>query len=148
MLQTSLTGKLKISAAMHSPEIFDILHPRDFNPNSKDFIAYKEEVNIEDLPSTLVQLCDYFYDIQTSGSMFSPIKWDANEDVNDIEAPVFVHQCKHCQTVYDREYGDSLNNIKPGTPFKDLPETYCCQMCDAPKSEFVEVDKKALIEFN
>ena len=131
-----------------SPEIFDILHTRDFNPNSKDFIAYKEEVNIEDLPSTLVQLCDYFYDIQTSGSMFSPIKWDANEDVNDIEAPVFVHQCKHCQTVYDREYGDSLNNIKPGTPFKDLPETYCCQMCDAPKSEFVEVDKKALIEFN
>ncbi|MEJ6980463.1 rubredoxin [Pedobacter sp. P351] len=145
--KTGLFGSVIIRKRLEDQEeIFDILHTRDFNPNSKDFVTYKEEVPLDNLPSTLVELCDYFYELQTNGNSLSAVNWDKNEDIKTEEAPVLVYQCTHCQTVYDPFYGDSLNNIPAGTPFKKLDENYCCQMCEAPKSDFIEVDKNSLVD--
>ncbi len=44
--------------------------------------------------------------------------------------------CKVCGYVYDPAQGDSGSDIKPGTPFEDLPDTWVCPICAAPKSEF------------
>ncbi|MBC8054014.1 MAG: rubredoxin [Sphingobacteriaceae bacterium] len=123
---------------------FEILHTRDFNPNSKDFIVYKASVSLEELPASLVELCDSFYEIQTNGNIFSAVETNFNEEVKFTEAPVLVHQCKHCQTVYDESFGDELSGIAAGTPFTHLPDDYTCQMCESPKEDFMTVDKNLL----
>ncbi len=46
------------------------------------------------------------------------------------------YRCTVCGYIYDPKEGDSTQNIKPGTPFKDLPDTWVCPVCGAPKSDF------------
>ena len=41
--------------------------------------------------------------------------------------------CQVCGNVYHPEQGDRFNNIPPGTAFDDLPDTWRCPMCGAPK---------------
>jgi rubredoxin len=125
---------------------FEILHTRDFNPNSKDFITYKTDVGFEELTATLIELCDYFYELQTNGTSFSEQETNVSEEIKTDEISYTVHQCKHCQTVYDEEYGDETNHIAPGTAFVDLPVEYCCQTCESPKADFLEVDRNALLQ--
>ena len=55
-----------------------------------------------------------------------------------------VYQCKNCLTVYDEQVGEPENGIDPGTPFKQLPNTFCCSVCDATKADFVAVKKEAI----
>ena len=124
---------------------FDILYTRDFNPNSKDFVIYEQNVNYEGLSASLIGLCDYFYDLQTDGDLFTtpePVEAEKEEQVT------YVHQCKNCFTVYDSIYGDAINNISPATTFDLLPETYCCPTCDSSKSDFIEVDKNTLAHYS
>ncbi|MHB8110111.1 MAG: rubredoxin [Syntrophorhabdaceae bacterium] len=44
--------------------------------------------------------------------------------------------CNVCGYVYDPVSGDPDNGIKPGTRFEDIPDTWVCPVCGAPKSEF------------
>jgi rubredoxin len=46
------------------------------------------------------------------------------------------YQCTVCGYVYDPAKGDPKNNITPGTDFNDIPDSWRCPLCDAPKSEF------------
>lgn len=46
--------------------------------------------------------------------------------------------CNYCMYVYDPEMGDLENDIKPNTPFEDLPEDWTCPLCGAEKSDFKE----------
>ena len=46
------------------------------------------------------------------------------------------YTCKVCGYVYDPTVGDSDGGIKPGTSFEELPDTWACPICSAPKSEF------------
>ena len=48
-------------------------------------------------------------------------------------------QCSICNYIYDPDKGDSDNGIAPGTPFEQLPDSWLCPECGAPKSEFKEV---------
>jgi len=52
-----------------------------------------------------------------------------------------IHQCRHCLTVYDDEAGETDNDIAPGTLFDELPDNYCCPLCDAPKNDFEQKEK-------
>jgi rubredoxin len=47
-------------------------------------------------------------------------------------------ECTICGYVYDPEKGDPENNIPAGTPFEQLPESWNCPVCGAPKSQFVK----------
>lgn len=44
--------------------------------------------------------------------------------------------CNVCGYVYDPAAGDPDNGIQPGTRFEDLPDTWVCPICGAPKTEF------------
>lgn len=44
--------------------------------------------------------------------------------------------CNACGYVYDPAEGDPEQGIPPGTAFEDLPESWVCPVCDAPKTEF------------
>jgi class 3 adenylate cyclase/rubredoxin len=50
--------------------------------------------------------------------------------------------CGICGWVYDPDKGDADNRIVPGTAFKDLPGTWCCNICGCGK-EFFESDDDA-----
>ncbi|MEM2995670.1 MAG: rubredoxin [Candidatus Bathyarchaeia archaeon] len=47
-------------------------------------------------------------------------------------------ECTICGYIYDPELGDPEHNIKPGTPFEDLPENWVCPLCGASKEQFVK----------
>jgi flavin reductase (DIM6/NTAB) family NADH-FMN oxidoreductase RutF/rubredoxin len=46
------------------------------------------------------------------------------------------YKCKVCGYIYDPAKGDPDGGIKPGTSFEELPDTWTCPICNAPKSEF------------
>ena len=37
--------------------------------------------------------------------------------------------CKICGYIYDQKRGEPQHGIKPGTAFRDLPESYACPVC-------------------
>jgi rubredoxin len=48
------------------------------------------------------------------------------------------YRCIVCGYIYDPAEGDPDGGIPPGTPFKDLPDNWCCPVCGVPKADFVE----------
>jgi flavin reductase (DIM6/NTAB) family NADH-FMN oxidoreductase RutF/rubredoxin len=49
------------------------------------------------------------------------------------------YSCSVCGYVYDPEQGDPSSGVKPGTPFEELPDSWVCPVCGAPKSSFERV---------
>jgi rubredoxin len=47
-------------------------------------------------------------------------------------------ECVVCGYIYDPEKGDPENNIPTGTAFEQLPESWTCPVCGAPKSQFIK----------
>lgn len=45
-------------------------------------------------------------------------------------------ECLRCGWIYDPAEGDPDSGIKPGTPFKDIPNSWKCPVCGASKSDF------------
>jgi len=50
------------------------------------------------------------------------------------------YECTVCGYIYDPEVGDPDGNIKPGTPFDEIPDDWVCPVCGASKSEFKKVE--------
>ncbi len=48
-------------------------------------------------------------------------------------------RCLICGWIYDPAVGDPDNGIPPGIPFEDLPETWVCPECGAPKDQFEKI---------
>jgi len=49
------------------------------------------------------------------------------------------YRCIVCGYIYDPAIGDPDNDIKVGTSFFALPDSWVCPECGAPKSEFEKV---------
>ena len=45
-------------------------------------------------------------------------------------------KCAACDYVYDPQKGDTENGVVAGTKFEDLPDTWVCPECGAPKNQF------------
>jgi flavin reductase (DIM6/NTAB) family NADH-FMN oxidoreductase RutF/rubredoxin len=52
------------------------------------------------------------------------------------ERTMASYKCLVCGYVYDPAEGDSMSDIPAGTAFEDLPDSWVCPVCGAPKSEF------------
>lgn len=129
--KTGLAGSVILK---RNGENYDVLHTRDFNPNSKDLVLYREQLAPDQLSSCLMALCDDFYGRQ-GASRAAEAEENNAELVQGIEDTAIIYQCKHCLGVYDEMYGDALNDIAPGTPFEALSD-YHCPTCEAPKTDF------------
>ncbi len=46
------------------------------------------------------------------------------------------YRCTVCGYIYDPQAGDPDSDIKPGTPFEELPEDWVCPVCGAGKDQF------------
>jgi rubredoxin len=124
---------------------FDILYTADFNPNSKEYILFRNTVDKEHLPVYLIALCKYFYEKESEGdllpgSSYASVPFDEKKD----RVKQMIYQCRHCLTVYDEEAGETDNDIAPGTLFEALPGTYCCPLCEAQKNDFERKEKDLL----
>ncbi|ALJ00231.1 rubredoxin [Rufibacter tibetensis] len=123
-------------------ELFEILHTRDFNPNSKDFISFRREVAKEELSKNLIALCDLYYEQQGNPEQFSGEAYNLvnQEALDSKDLPVYkVYQCQHCFTRYDEAFGEEANQIPKGTAFEAFT-AYECPTCGSPKEDFVEVE--------
>jgi flavin reductase (DIM6/NTAB) family NADH-FMN oxidoreductase RutF/rubredoxin len=49
------------------------------------------------------------------------------------------YRCTICDYVYDPSHGDPEANIKPGTPFEELPDSWVCPICGVGKDKFEKV---------
>jgi rubredoxin len=126
---------------------YDILYTRNFNPNSKDYVLFRKDIEKENLAVYLISLCKYFYELQNRENVIRMPLYNDEVIQSDevIQVKIRVFQCKNCLTIYDKEYGDSINGIKVGTEFEQLDNNYACPTCDAPKHDFVEIEKMPLL---
>jgi len=63
----------------------------------------------------------------------------ASEKDTGKESALQKYICGDCDYIYDPEKGDPTQNVAPGTAFDDLPDTWECPECGAPKSEFYPI---------
>ena len=47
-----------------------------------------------------------------------------------------MYQCSVCGFIYNPNYGDPTQGIKPGTAFEDLPDDWVCPVCGSSKDKF------------
>jgi rubredoxin len=120
---------------------YNIWYTENFNPNSFNKTLFAKNVKLNDLSSKLLYLCQLYY------KNLNEIK---PTTIKEAIAPktekkkILLHQCKHCFSIYDERYGDEVNGINPGILFKELPTNYLCPLCEAPKSDFVEIREEEL----
>jgi rubredoxin len=115
--------------------IFDILYAPSFSLHATEYQYYATNIAWNGLSSYLQSLCDIYY--KQLSEQKSTLQPKAEEKPQMIKV---VHQCKHCLSIYDAEYGDSKAKIPAGISFDFLPEDYCCPVCDSPKSDFSPIE--------
>ena len=127
-------------------ERFEVLHTREFNPNSKDYICFRKDVSRQELSASLIELCNLYYEMQSEPELMAgAVYLEEDAAAETEEQPTHqVYQCRNCFTIYDEEQGDALNHIAAGTPFEALA-IYNCPTCDAPKEDFVPAELEALL---
>lgn len=123
--------------------LFDILHTRDFNPNSKEYVVYKDAIPVNEAGQSLMELCDHFYSLLIDNGAVQVIEDVAAEEAGAEESADIVYQCKNCLSIYDKAYGDIYNDIAVDTDFEAIGN-YCCPICDSPKESFVPIEKRSL----
>jgi len=53
-----------------------------------------------------------------------------------------VYVCSVCDWVYNENKGEPNGDIKPGTKFEDIPDSWVCPVCGAGKEQFKQVVRK------
>ncbi|WP_100612712.1 rubredoxin [Confluentibacter lentus] len=117
---------------------YNLLYAKNFDPNTRDYVMHVQDVDKEELPKLLMELSKLYFE-----QLGTEKDHDTLKSVSKEKVELKVYQCKDCLTIYNETYGDITQNIKPNTPFKDLPESYECSLCEAPKSNF---EKKTLVK--
>ena len=46
------------------------------------------------------------------------------------------YKCETCGWEYNSQKGFPVFGVKPGTPFEEVPDDFCCPVCSAPKKRF------------
>ncbi|MEW7290561.1 rubredoxin [Aquimarina sp. 2304DJ70-9] len=114
---------------------YNVLYAKNFNPNTRQYIVYAQDIDQMDLPGLLLELTKTYFlnlgteeDDQTVGGL-------VEKETLEIE----VYQCRDCHTIYDASVGDVVNNIPEGIDFVELPDDYSCALCDASKNDFEKI---------
>ncbi|GAB3708705.1 hypothetical protein GCM10027592_44160 [Spirosoma flavus] len=113
---------------------YDIYFTENFNPNSRTYHLFEKGLFKLHVPNQLHRLCRKF-NARRATETSETIRLEPERTEPVLADVAIVHQCPHCFTVYDEQYGDERNSIAPGTPFNQLPANYTCPTCDAPKQE-------------
>ncbi len=119
--------------------VYDLYFTENFNPNNRTHILFEKGLFRIHLPVQLERLCRRFNNRRLLEDN-KKAKIETEEPKTTPSNHSSVHQCPSCFTIFDENYGDALQNIPPGIPFKNLPDTYTCPTCDNPKEEMREIE--------
>ncbi|WP_431125976.1 rubredoxin [Flagellimonas flava] len=110
---------------------YNVLHFKNFDPNTLTYVSYAQDVDKLELPGLLMELSKKYF-----GQLGS-----SRESSQDTERPTIneltVYQCSSCLTIYDEVMGDEKNGIAAGTSFEKLPDSFVCPVCESSKVNFV-----------
>ncbi len=120
-------------------DTFNVLYAKNFDPNSRQYQIYAQDVDRDNLSVLLLELTKAYFK-QLGSEVYDHHK----PGTLQLEEPVSIEvlQCQDCLTIYDPSVGDPERGIAAGTFFEDLPEDYTCSLCDADLSHFkpTEID--------
>ncbi|WP_201987523.1 rubredoxin [Hymenobacter rubidus] len=137
--QTGLFGSIIVRRQPgRASEQYEILHTRDFNPNSRDFVLFRQQVLRERLGWYLAELCHQYYaqlGNETGEEAATEQFAAAGKDVGTVPTAKLLPRCPRCFTVYDSAYGEAAQGIAPDTPWEALVN-YQCPTCEAPAADF------------
>jgi len=134
--QTKNPHKLK------SLDRYNIFYKKNFNPNERENVLFRENVEKEHLGIYLASLCKFFY--ERDSKEFYEVVSEPLE--NDVPQKRMVHQCKNCLTIYAPLLGDEEQNVSAGKNFDELPSSYHCPLCETLKEDFIEMEEAALFK--
>ena len=123
---------------------YDIYYTQNFNPNSSQYILFREAVKKEHLDTYLLSVCKYYYEMQSQETEEAEISYPSPAEETTAQAKEMVYQCSQCLSVYDEATGDEPAGVPAGTLFEALPASYGCPLCEAPKKDFTAVDKSLI----
>jgi flavin reductase (DIM6/NTAB) family NADH-FMN oxidoreductase RutF/rubredoxin len=63
------------------------------------------------------------------------------KEKKEVASKMPKYRCTVCGYVYDPELGDPDGDIRPGTPFEEIPDTWVCPVCGASKDQFEKVEE-------
>jgi flavin reductase (DIM6/NTAB) family NADH-FMN oxidoreductase RutF/rubredoxin len=63
------------------------------------------------------------------------------EERKEVGSKMAKYKCSVCGYIYDPELGDPDGDIKPGTPFEKIPDTWVCPVCGASKDQFEKMNE-------
>jgi rubredoxin len=125
--------------------VYDILCAKDFNPNERTGFVFSKANPKFVLAEQLRRAIFSFYTHQSSHRRAVIEKLAHDKEIVPLHVnQEYVYQCKHCFTVYDEKIGEPLRGIEGGIEFKNLPGAYCCSLCEAPKEDFIQIEKSKL----
>ncbi|MEM6629630.1 MAG: rubredoxin [Bacteroidota bacterium] len=118
---------------------YNVLYSENFDPNRRSYISYAQDIDRIELPGLLMELSQMYFKQLGENEDNSIDHTSSNtESLIDIK----TYQCAECFTIYDSRYGDELQQIQPGITFEQLPNSYSCPVCAAPKDSFVKKIEK------
>lgn len=120
-------------------DTYNVLYAKNFDPNTKEYLVIAQDVDKLELPTILIELSRKYFE-ELGNSTIEVNTTTTKKEKTEHE----VHQCPECLTVYNSEYGDVIQGIEKGVLFKDLPEDYCCSLCDSPKNNFMALSEMKL----
>lgn len=118
---------------------YNVLHAKNFDPNTLEYITYAQDVDKIELPGLLMELSRLYFE-QLGQIEVVNERNTSLEKIQQEEASQ-AFQCINCLTVYDSRFGDKFSKIPSGTPFDHLQEDYCCPTCGTGKQRFRLVEQ-------
>ncbi len=130
-------------AGMELFYVYDILCAKDYNPNERTAFVFSRN-NIRCLlPEHLRCAIISFYEHKAMQRL--PEKQvGPKQPLPAKKEMTCVYQCTDCLTVYDKQYGDEVNQIPVGTRYENLSAKYCCPICETPNEDFRKIEKSIL----
>lgn len=113
---------------------YNVLYYKDFDPNTGVLERYAQEVDKSQLSPLLIELSKQYFN-----QLYIDKETKTAKNNLKKERTQLVFQCTNCLTIYDDQFGDLKANISSKTKFIELPDSYCCSVCDSPKTVFKEV---------
>ncbi len=115
-------------------DTYNLLYAKNFDPNTRKYIMHVQDVDKVELPGLLMELSQLYFD-QLGSEKEVEKEAEVQKETTELE----VYQCTDCLTIYDEAFGDVTQNIAPKTFFNELPESYECSLCEAPKNTFKKI---------
>jgi rubredoxin len=117
--------------------VYDILRAKNFNPNERTGEVFSTGNPKAILPEQLRRVILKFYAFRKEVMVDKKALKHAQKEKRTTIELGSLYQCQTCFTIYNEDTGEAESNIPPQTAFENLPQTYCCPVCESDKSQFV-----------